>query len=288
MLVRELRSLVWLCRWHNGRKEKLEELYQRHFSVFCDLALQEIEGIPTGEMSLDLAGFSFAVSCDGESMTILAVEPPETISGRQLDLFSEVLEDDEFIEEIVEGDGEALTEEQLERKLQKRKEVMLMAERVEESLKVAICLSPREYGLSIEDVNPLALYLLSKDEMTVDEAWNKCSKIVSEKSEEVMRMLEDFVEFRKEYASELESKSASAEEPPEEGGGEGPITHRQIRYLGYLYRQLGQEPDYESIRKLTRADATREISRLEKEAGVEKEEKPKKPRRKAKSSAKKE
>ncbi len=138
MLVRHLRSLVWLCRWHNGRKDKLDELYRKHFSVFTALALREMMGVPVGETNLELAGFTFRVSCDGESITILSIVPPETIEGRQLALFGEMLDDDKLIEELALGEADVLSEEELQAKITKRKGVMFMAERVDKTLKLAI------------------------------------------------------------------------------------------------------------------------------------------------------
>ena len=41
------------------------------------------------------------------------------------------------------------------------------------------------------------------------------------------------------------------------------LTHKQLRYMGYLHRQLGEEPDYSVISKMSQKQATMRIKELE-------------------------
>jgi len=46
------------------------------------------------------------------------------------------------------------------------------------------------------------------------------------------------------------------------------ISVRQLRYIGYLLRQKGEEPDYKTIAEMTQREATMRIKELEREASV--------------------
>ncbi len=139
----------------------------------------------------------------------------------------------------------------------------------------------------MEDVNPLILILLHEDTITPDEAFEKCAEKVTRKLEEIYGMIDSVLEFRKEHPELVE-------EIPDDGKAEsdspeGPITNKQIRYIGYLYRKRNEEPNYDSIRKLTRAEASKEIARLESELGEKGSQEPKPNSRKSqKAKAKKE
>jgi len=49
------------------------------------------------------------------------------------------------------------------------------------------------------------------------------------------------------------------------GNGEPKVSVKQLRYIGYLQRQLDEEPDYKAIAELTQRQATSRIRELEKE-----------------------
>jgi hypothetical protein len=61
--------------------------------------------------------------------------------------------------------------------------------------------------------------------------------------------------------SQRKSRSGSGSN----GNGEPKVSVKQLRYIGYLQRQLDEEPDYKEIAELTQRQATTRIRELEKE-----------------------
>ena len=61
--------------------------------------------------------------------------------------------------------------------------------------------------------------------------------------------------------SQRKSRSGSGSN----GNGEPKVSVKQLRYIGYLQRQLDEEPNYKEIAELTQRQATSRIRELEKE-----------------------
>jgi hypothetical protein len=87
--LKEIKSLVWLCRWHNGRAERLEELHQCHLATLSSLVLDELGGTPLEDVELVLCGFSVRVGPGLGGLTLLGIDPPDLFAGEQLALFSD-------------------------------------------------------------------------------------------------------------------------------------------------------------------------------------------------------
>lgn len=170
-----------------------------------------------------------------------------------------------------------------------------MPQSVETSVRIAILTEPRFFGLSKADVNPMLLYLLRKDDPAysgqgVIELWKLCFDAVNATLHE--KVVEFFSAVSKcqgqleqiavagaseSQAQEQQSAPAkstgknrgtgNASQGAKSGAGNGDrgekLTVKQLRYLGYLIRKLGEEPDYKDISTLTQGQATMRIKELE-------------------------
>jgi hypothetical protein len=87
--LKEIRSLIWLCRWHNGRAQRLHEVHQNHLAMLQSLVLDELGGTPQQDVELMLCGFSVRVSPGLDGLTLVSIAPPELFDGEQLALFSD-------------------------------------------------------------------------------------------------------------------------------------------------------------------------------------------------------
>jgi hypothetical protein len=87
--LKEIKSLLWLCRWYNGRSQRLEEVHQCHLATLTSLVLDELGGTPTQDVELLLCGFNVCVSPGLAGLTLVSIAPPELFSGEQLALFSD-------------------------------------------------------------------------------------------------------------------------------------------------------------------------------------------------------
>jgi len=165
-----------------------------------------------------------------------------------------------------------------------------MPQSIETSVRIAVLTEPRFFGLSKAEVNPMLLYLLRKDdpaysEQGVAELWKLCFDAVNATLHE--KVVEFFSAVSK-CQGELEyiTNAAATESQPQEqqptppkqsakakgnskdaeagNGSRGEkLTVKQLRYLGYLIRKLGEEPDYKDISTLTQGQATMRIKELE-------------------------
>lgn len=59
------------------------------------------------------------------------------------------------------------------------------------------------------------------------------------------------------------SNSKEAEASNSNGSRGGTLSVKQLRYMGFLYRKVGEEPDYTTISKLSQVEATMRIKELE-------------------------
>ncbi len=87
--VKDIKSLLWLCRWYNGRSQRLEELHQNHLATLSSLVLDELGGIPTDPVELTLCGFVVRVAPTQIGMALVSIAPPLFFAGEQLALFTD-------------------------------------------------------------------------------------------------------------------------------------------------------------------------------------------------------
>jgi hypothetical protein len=147
----------------------------------------------------------------------------------------------------------------------------------ENAIRLAILLRPEAFGLTAEEVNPLLKNILQLD-ADADEgsthswqdAFTECSATLHSKVVEVLGTTKAKAPAAK------KPKAKPAAEPSSNGhGGDkalvavgvgvDKITVKQLRYIGFLYRQLEEEPDYKNdIGRLSTTQATMRIKELEK------------------------
>ena len=89
MRIKEIKSLIWLCRWHNGRAQRLEQLHQSHLATLSSLVRDELGGTPQEVVELALCGFSIRVCPGLGGLTLLSITPPDLLRGDQMMLFSD-------------------------------------------------------------------------------------------------------------------------------------------------------------------------------------------------------
>ncbi|MFA5010205.1 MAG: hypothetical protein WC553_03185 [Patescibacteria group bacterium] len=164
-----------------------------------------------------------------------------------------------------------------------------MQQSAEGAVRIAILSEPSAFGLSLADVNPMLLYQLRKDdpeysEHGTTELWELCFDAVNELLH--AKVIEVFAGANR-RKDELVQQVAVAETQPKEqpapakpngkaksSGKEaeasngnsnrgGKLTVKQLRYLGFLHRKVGEEPDYIVISALTQSQATMRIKELE-------------------------
>jgi len=147
----------------------------------------------------------------------------------------------------------------------------------EDAIRVAILLRPEAFGLTAEEVNPLLKNILAldadPDEVNTypwQEAFTECSATLHSKVVEVLGTAKG----KAPAAKKPSAKPAS--EPSSNGHAGGTavvavgvsldkITTKQLRYIGFLCRELKEEPDYKNdIGRLSQTQATMRIKELEK------------------------
>ena len=87
MRVKDLKSLVWLYRWYNGRCERLFETLQANLSAVMQLAIEQLGGTPQGNCEVVLGGFTLIVSPSPDGLALESITPPGFLDGEQLMLF---------------------------------------------------------------------------------------------------------------------------------------------------------------------------------------------------------
>lgn len=162
-----------------------------------------------------------------------------------------------------------------------------MSQSAEDSVRIAILSEPSAFGLSASDTNPMLLYQLRKNEPQYSEQgtaelWKLCfdsvNAVLYEKVTEVFagvsRRKDELVcdatanqshEQSAPAKSNGKAKSTSKEAEASNGNSNrgDKLTVKQLRYMGFLYRKLGEEPDYSVISVLTQGQATMRIKELE-------------------------
>ena len=151
----------------------------------------------------------------------------------------------------------------------------------EDAIRIAILIEPSAFGYTHAEVNPMLMYTLRRDDpeffdLSETESWIECFETVQRLlAEVVFGVLNDAKKKRKDEIVELaeaHSDISPQDEPPElptakkRGNGKRPagaLTVKQLRYVGYLYRKLGEEPEYDEISSLTQSQATVRIKELE-------------------------
>jgi hypothetical protein len=144
---------------------------------------------------------------------------------------------------------------------------------VENALRLAILGQPESFGLLPEDVNPLLRFMLMVAEggdedsaKLVAGCFDECSTVVYQKVVELLK--HDATRKPKSAPTGNEPKPAKAKSNGKAAPSGAKLSTKQLRYLGYLYRQLGEEPDYKAISILTQKQATMRIREMEEQLGV--------------------
>ena len=142
---------------------------------------------------------------------------------------------------------------------------------IEEAIRLAILSRPECFGLLPEDVNPLlrfALRMAAGEEIDRDDlstvCFDECNSRVYEKLTEVLS-------YDARAKGGAVPSPGKRQKPQGKASGNGKkgapkLSVKQLRYLGYLLRQQGDEPDYDEISKLTTTQATMRIKELEAQA----------------------
>jgi hypothetical protein len=163
-----------------------------------------------------------------------------------------------------------------------------MSQSAEDSVRIAILSEPSAFGLTASDTNPMLLYQLRKNEPEYSEQgtaelWKLCfdsvnsllyEKVtevfagVSRRKDELVRdaTATDSQEQPAPVKSNGKPKCNGKETEASNGNSNGrgdKLTVKQLRYMGFLYRKLGEEPDYSVISVLTQGQATMRIKDLE-------------------------
>lgn len=166
-----------------------------------------------------------------------------------------------------------------------------MARHAEDAIKLAILNHPQTFGLTQAEVNPMLLYVQRRieqgEEHGTAETWklyfDAVNATLHNKVVEVFTGLSVIQGKAQEQAvaaevtNEAEPEPERKPEPVRKTGNGKPagngrvigspgreLSVKQLRYLGYLYRQLGEEPDYKNdIGNLSQSQATMRIKELE-------------------------
>lgn len=147
----------------------------------------------------------------------------------------------------------------------------------EDAIRLAILLRPEAFGLTAEEINPLLKNILQLDSDADEsnthswqDAFTECSATLHSKVVEVLGGV------KPKSTAAKKPKAQPAAEPSSNGHGSSKalvavgvgvdkITTKQLRYIGFLYRQLEEEPDYKNdIGRLSQTQATMRIKELEK------------------------
>lgn len=165
-----------------------------------------------------------------------------------------------------------------------------MPRHAEDAIKLAILNHPQTFGLAPAEVNPMLMFVQLCIEQGAThgsvELWKYCFDAVNEtlhhKVVEVFTGLSVVHSKAQDAAIAAESEDEVVPEPqaappPARKSGNGKPTGngnvigspgrelsvKQLRYLGFLIRQNGEEPDYTIISKLSQKEATLRIKDLE-------------------------
>ncbi len=162
-----------------------------------------------------------------------------------------------------------------------------MSQSAEDSVRIAILSEPSAFGLTASDTNPMLLYQLRKNEPAYSEQgtaelWKLCfdsvnavlyDKVtevfagVSRRKDELVRDATATGSQEQPAPAKSNGKPKSNDKEAEASNGNGnrgdKLTVKQLRYMGFLYRKLGEEPDYSVISVLTQGQATMRIKELE-------------------------
>lgn len=155
-------------------------------------------------------------------------------------------------------------------------------EELEHAIRFGILHRPDMFGMAAEDVNPMLLYLgkvVSDDYETTEDTWFECFKQVEANLDRRVKSFLDAVDVTningRPYINKKKFEVVEPDTMPKPGRRESAgqdevkgspgreLTHKQLRYMGYLHRQLGEEPDYSVISKLSQKQATMRIKELE-------------------------
>lgn len=143
---------------------------------------------------------------------------------------------------------------------------------IETALKLAVLSNPEAFGLNAADLNPLHILAYrqatGEDEEYEGEDVNTlaldcfagCEERLEAKVAELMKGVPPAETKRK------SRRSSGKNKPPKKGPM---ISVKQLKYIGFLKHELGEEPDYEAIKKLTQKQASAEIAKLEKRKNKE-------------------
>ena len=84
MRAKDIKSLIWLCRWYNGRRERLFEIHQSHLSAVIQLMIEELGGTPQDSTKIILCGFTLIFSPSPDGLALESITPPSFLDGEPL------------------------------------------------------------------------------------------------------------------------------------------------------------------------------------------------------------
>jgi hypothetical protein len=144
------------------------------------------------------------------------------------------------------------------------------------ALRKAVVVSPRTFGLSIEDVNPLLRFWNAGLDPDDEEAKLACFEACRQNVDAKIRELSETEEPKPASKGKRQGPKPSENGAPDEAeNGEDKPTSRQIRYYGHLCYELGRSPDYELFKGKSTQQASIEIRELEEALKKKKREKAK-------------
>ena len=147
------------------------------------------------------------------------------------------------------------------------------------AVKLAVLQFPEAFGLRDEDVNPILAYTLVMAESAEDiidhesileDFLVECSQTVDSKVALILTGRAEMPDIKGNQSKGNGSAGETRPAKPSNGKTSskdkgGKLSNKQLRYIGYLKHQLGQNPDYDQISGLSAKAATMLIKDLEKE-----------------------
>jgi len=149
------------------------------------------------------------------------------------------------------------------------------------AVKLAVLQFPEAFGLRDEDVNPILAYTLVMAESAEDiidhesileDFMVECSQTVDSKVALILTGRAEMPDLKgnQNKGNGSAGETRPARKPNDNGKSSsrdkgGKLSNKQLRYIGYLKHQLGQNPDYDQISGLSAKAATMLIKDLEKE-----------------------
>lgn len=103
MRIKDIKSLIWLTRWYNGRSQRLSDLHQTHLATVFQMVMDELGGTSRENAELELYGFKLVVSTSPDGLVVKSISPPTFLNGLQLMLFDTDFEDDDLAEQYCES-----------------------------------------------------------------------------------------------------------------------------------------------------------------------------------------